>query len=116
MNAEKDLVAVGASWCHFSKEQKKSLEDACQGKGTWDAETATCDLGNRKVGIVMCDTDAENPVCQAVQGQVAGYPTWFEKDSSSGEVTPMIKTQETTVHYVPEICNLPSMKGAKQCM
>ena len=124
MSAEKDLIAIGASWCGYSQRQKAALERDCGSQGgEWDADNSMCTFeGNRKVGIVMCDENADAAICQKVQGQVQGYPTWVEQDSR-GDVTLMTQTvpervipaQEKTVHYVPGICNLPSMKGASQC-
>lgn len=114
-----DLIAIGASWCGYSQKQKAALERDCgQQGGTWDSESTTCTLeDNKKIGIIMCDENKDAEVCQAVQGQVQGYPTWFESNDE-GSLRPLTKTipaQQRTVHYVPEICSLPSMKGAPQC-
>ena len=124
MSSSKDSIAIGASWCGYSQRQKAALERDCGSQGgAWDAESSMCTFeGNRKVGIVMCDVDKDAEICQQVQGQVSGYPTWVEKDSH-GDVTLMkqavpervIPAQERTVHYVPGICSLPSMKEASQC-
>ena len=117
-----ELISVGASWCGFSQRQKAALEQNCSDRnGQWDAENSTCTLEDKKIGIVMCDTEKDNAVCQAVDGQVQGYPTWFEKKGN--EISPLMRTvpervipeQQATVHFEADMCALPSMKDSAHC-
>ena len=107
---QKDLVAIGASWCGYSQRQLASLEATCD--GTWDSENTTCHMGNgRKVGIVMCNNVAADGtvdneffpnVCKDSQGLVSGYPTWVET-SDDGDIKLMEQqVPERVIPAVPE--------------
>lgn len=127
---QKDLVAIGASWCGYSQRQLASLEATCD--GTWDSENTTCHMDDgRKVGIVMCNNVAADGtvdneffpnVCKDSQGLVSGYPTWVET-SDDGDIKLMeqqvpervIPATTSTVHFVSGICELPTMKGSADC-
>jgi hypothetical protein len=97
-------MAIGQSWCGYSVKQQTALQEDCANhNGKWDADAKICTIGDKEVGIVMCDKETSD-ICTTVDGHIQAYPTWVKKEGN--QVSPLVTQNGGSVHYVQTIGEL----------